>query len=104
MRVKVATWGNSLAVRLPKETVDRLALKAGQSLEIASEEGRVVLSPIRGHIPTLLEMCAEMRRLGPENEPETVDWGPDVGSEIIDDEWSRVELPPPPFLDEPHRG
>jgi antitoxin MazE len=24
--------------------------------------------------------------------PETVDWGPDVGSEIIDDEYSRGEI------------
>jgi antitoxin MazE len=34
-----------------------------------------------------------MRRLGPENEPEMVDWGPDVGAEIIDDDaYSRGEI------------
>jgi hypothetical protein len=33
-----------------------------------------------------------MKRLGPENAPETVDWGPDRGSEIIDDEYSRGEI------------
>jgi antitoxin MazE len=33
-----------------------------------------------------------MKRLGPENEPELVDWGPDWGSEIIDDEYSRGEI------------
>jgi antitoxin MazE len=36
---------------------------------------------------------AEARRLGPENEPEMVDWGPDRGSEIIEeDEYSRGEI------------
>jgi antitoxin MazE len=33
-----------------------------------------------------------MKRLGPQNQSETIDWGPDVGSEIIDDEYSRGEI------------
>jgi antitoxin MazE len=33
-----------------------------------------------------------MDRLGPENEPETVDWGYARGSEIIDDAYSRGEI------------
>ncbi len=34
-----------------------------------------------------------MKRLGgPDDDPETVDWGPDVGSEIIDDAYSRGEI------------
>jgi antitoxin MazE len=37
-------------------------------------------------------MLAEMDRLGPENEPETIDWGPDRGSEIIDDAYSSGEI------------
>ncbi|MGT2480996.1 hypothetical protein ACU4GR_24280 [Methylobacterium oryzae CBMB20] len=35
---------------------------------------------------TMEEMIAEARRLGPEAEPPTVDWGPDRGSEIVDDD------------------
>ncbi len=101
MRVKAAMWGNSLAVRLPKEAVRALDLKPGQDMIMDLAEGRISLSPqkIKRIIPTLEELCAEARRLGPDYEPETVDWGPDVGSEIIDDEWSRGELPPPKFLD-----
>jgi len=37
-------------------------------------------------------MVAEAKRLGPENEPPTLDWGPDRGSEIIDDAYSRGEI------------
>jgi len=40
----------------------------------------------------LEDLVAEAKRLGPENEPETVDWGPDRGSEIIDDAYSRGEI------------
>ncbi len=42
----------------------------------------------------LAELVAEMKRLGPENEPELIDWGPDVGSEIIEDAYSRSEITP----------
>jgi antitoxin MazE len=44
----------------------------------------------------LEEMVAEMARLGPSCEPELVEWGPDRGSEIIDDAYSRGEIAPPP--------
>jgi antitoxin MazE len=40
----------------------------------------------------LEDLIAEMDRLGPENVPETVDWGPDRGAEIIDDAYSRGEI------------
>jgi antitoxin MazE len=32
--MRVAKWGNSLAVRLPKDLVDALSLKAGDELEV----------------------------------------------------------------------
>jgi antitoxin MazE len=32
--MRVAKWGNSLAVRLPKELVDSLSLKAGDELAV----------------------------------------------------------------------
>ncbi len=34
MRVRVAKWGNSLAVRLPTAVVEALALKEGDEVEI----------------------------------------------------------------------
>jgi len=99
MRVKAAMWGNSLAVRLPKEAVRALAATPGQDLEMTVVAGKLEIIPVQPDIYSLGWMVAEMKRLGPKNEPETVDWGPDVGSEIIDDEYSRGEIPPPPFLD-----
>lgn len=32
--MRVAKWGNSLAVRLPRDLVERLALKAGDHIEV----------------------------------------------------------------------
>jgi antitoxin MazE len=82
-RVAVAKWGNSTAIRLPKAIVDELNLVPGQTVEMTVENGKAVISRAQTVklAPPLAEMIAEMDRLGWENEPETVDWGPDVGSE-----------------------
>jgi antitoxin MazE len=82
-RVAVSRWGNSTAIRLPRAVVDALGLVPGQTVDIAVENGRAVISRDleRRLAPPLEVIVAEIRRLGPENEPETVDWGPDVGSE-----------------------
>jgi antitoxin MazE len=95
MKVQVAKWGNSAAVRLPKAVAQELGLSPGSQLDLVVEGREVRLRPVRKTSRELLqEMIAEMKRLGPENEPEEVDWGPDRGSEIIDDEYSRGEIKP----------
>jgi antitoxin MazE len=93
MKVKVAKWGNSLGLRLPKAAVDATGLKPGAEVDVTIEGRDLrVRQPLPFKSYRLEDLVAEMKRLGPENEPETVDWGPDVGSEIIDDEYSRGEI------------
>jgi antitoxin MazE len=90
MQVRVSRWGNSLAVRLPKELAERLALKAGQPVDMSIEDKVLTVRPVETRrYPTLAELVAEAKRLGPDHEPEVVGWGPDVGAEIIDDDYSR---------------
>ena len=90
MKVKVAKWGNSLGVRLPKSAAETAGVKAGTELDLTFEGGGLRLRGTGKTSAQLLEeMLDEMERLGPENAPETVDWGPDRGSEIIDDDYSR---------------
>jgi antitoxin MazE len=86
--VTVAKWGNSIAVRLPKGISEELGLRPGKELDLSVESGEIRLRrPVRRSSAQLLaRMVAEAKRLGPGFEPETVDWGPDRGSEIIDDE------------------
>ena len=95
MKVQLARWGNSTAVRLPKAVTEELGLRPGSQLDVTVEGRELRLRPLQQTPRELLEeMVAEMKRLGPENEPEAVDWGPDRGSEIIDDEYSRGEIKP----------
>lgn len=93
MKVKVAKWGNSLGLRLPKAAAEAAGLEPGVEVDV-TVEGRDLR--IRRPLPIkryrLEDLVAEMKRLGPENEPETLDWGPDRGSEIIDDAYSRGEI------------
>ncbi len=90
MKVQLAKWGNSTAVRLPKAVAQELGLKPGVQVDIVVEGREVRLRPLQKSPRELLEeMIAEAKRLGPEYEPESVDWGPDRGSEIIDDDDPR---------------
>lgn len=96
MQVKVAKWGNSLALRLPKQYVSELGLSEGSEVELAREGSKLVAEtrPPRS-IPRyrLGDLVAEMKRLGGRDaEPETIEWGPDRGAEIIDDAYSRGEI------------
>ena len=90
MKVQISKWGNSAAVRLPKTILDELKVGPGHQLDLVVEGGEVRLRPARRYPRiTLADILAEMDRLGPENRPETVEWGPDRGAEIIEDEYSR---------------
>lgn len=97
MEAKVVRWGDDLAVRLSSAQAEALGIREGGTVEIASK-GIAGSEPQQwagrrysGGLPvyTLEEMVAEMHRLGPDFQPPTVDWGPDRGSEIIDDDDPR---------------
>jgi antitoxin component of MazEF toxin-antitoxin module len=47
MKVQIAKWGNSAAVRLPKVLVDELGPAPGSELDIVVEDGAFRLSPTR---------------------------------------------------------
>ncbi len=59
--MKISKWGNSLAVRLPAEMVEKLGLKEGDELieEAGSSEGNLVLKRKK----TLEEMWARVAEI-----------------------------------------
>lgn len=79
MNTKVQKWGNSLAVRLPKQIARAASLKAGTPVIIKHERRRVIVTPKGDAAPTLEELLAQIK---PENIPEKIDWGKPVGKEI----------------------
>lgn len=100
MEGKLERSGEDFAVRLSAEDVRALGLSEGQAVEVTAKDApgtnAETASPGSGRryvnglpVYTMAEMAAEMRRLGPGFDPPTVDWGPDRGSEIIDDDDPR---------------
>ena len=75
-------------MRIPRGVRETMRLKEGQEVE-ATGEGRTELKSVAPR-HDLASMVEEMRRLGPDAEPELLDWGPDRGSEILpEDAYSR---------------
>ena len=55
--MRVAKWGNSLAVRLPKSLVDELGLKSGDQLDVLSARSdRIVVARDRTKIKAVDRM------------------------------------------------
>jgi antitoxin MazE len=81
MRARVARWGNSLAIRLPKAAVASLQVRAGEPVDLIIEGDKVVLRAGRPHY-TLEELVAAMR---PEDQPEVLDdvHAPPRGDELL---------------------
>jgi len=80
-KAQMAKWGNSLAVRIPKDVAQEAHLKEGDAVVIKAAKGRIELRRA-DRIPTLEELVAQIT---PENRHPETDWGPDVGREKI--EW-----------------
>jgi antitoxin MazE len=90
--LQVGKWGNSSGIRLSKAVLDELGIKQGDSVQLTVKDGKAIIEPAKPKKITLEWIISEMDRLGPENEPELVDWGPDRPGERIDDEYSRGEI------------
>ena len=71
MRAKIGKWGNSLALRLPRAVAEEAASRKGRFVDAAARGQRRKRPAFRPQPPEhrLEELVAEMKRLGPENEP-----------------------------------
>ncbi len=66
MNTQVARWGNSLAVRLPRQVADAAGLAEGTTVELEVTDGVIRLVPTRRRY-SLDELLA---RITPENLPD----------------------------------
>lgn len=64
MRTKIARWGNSLALRIPKRLADAHHLSEGSDLEIFEAEGEIRIRPIR---PERYRLADLLEDVTPEN-------------------------------------
>jgi antitoxin MazE len=81
VQARIAKWGNSLGLRIPKNITTRLGLAEGVEVRIEIEGDRVVISPRRPQYK-LKELLVGMT---PKAMHDAFDWGPDVGRESVDE-------------------
>ena len=77
MTTKLQKWGNSLAVRLPKEVIKKAKLKEGKVVSIKTLGSTVVITPAKKE--TFDSLTSKITR---KNRYEEIDWGKSVGNEI----------------------
>ena len=78
MQTQIKKWGNSLALRIPKLLAEQLDIKTDSEVEIAVEDGQMVIRPLPEPTLTLEELLAEITD---ENLHEEVETGTAVGGE-----------------------
>lgn len=78
MRTQIARWGNSLAVRLPRQVADSAGLAEGTAVELDVVDGVIRLSPAKARY-TLAGLLAGVT---PANIPDIADGSP-RGAELL---------------------
>jgi antitoxin ChpS len=85
MQTTLRTVGGSIAMTIPKAIVDELGLKANTKVELAIEDGRLVVHANKRPKYKLADLLAQCDP-NAERSPEELEWlnAPSVGNEIIE--------------------
>lgn len=77
MTTRIAKWGNSLGIRIPKSVAHDAQIAEGDAVELTVQDGAIVVRPARPRY-SLDELVA---RITPRNRHGETDWGGPTGSE-----------------------
>lgn len=79
MLAKAHQWGNSLAVRIPKNLAKECGIAINTDLEIIREKGNIILMPVVKKKHSLSSLLAQVTE---ENKHSEIETGTPVGKEI----------------------
>lgn len=77
MTTKIQKWGNSLAVRIPKEVAE--GFRSGASVELRREGDALIVRPSKKQKFSLIELVSQITPKQLHNE---IDFGKPVGKEV----------------------
>jgi antitoxin MazE len=77
---QVAKWGNSLAVRIPKEMAGKAGLEKGMEVKLTVSKGSLLLTPKAR--PKKYTLKGLAKGITPQNRHAETDWGAAAGGEI----------------------
>ena len=78
MQTAIAKWGNSLALRLPRNVAADLQLVEGSAVELQVRGKAIIVTPARKKY----ELDDLLAQIKPEHRRSEPDWGGPVGEEI----------------------
>ena len=77
MTIAIKKWGNSLAIRLPKDIAESLKVDNESKLDMKVEDGKLILVPKHRE-----ELSSLLQQITPENLHAEIDTGEAIGHEI----------------------
>jgi antitoxin MazE len=77
MKSQLVKWGNSTAIRIPKEVLSKAEMQEGDFVEFGAKKG-AVLAKLAKSPRRLSDLIADIT---PENLHEETDWGKTEGNE-----------------------
>ena len=78
MKTRVVTWGNSLAVRIPKTYAGELGLASEAEVELSIDQGTLVLAPA---VPYRITLRSLLDKVTEQNTHREMDTGSPEGDE-----------------------
>lgn len=78
MSIKIAKWGNSLGIRIPKHLAEQVQLQEGDEIEISAADNKLIVTSLKPKKYTLDELLEGM---GDEHLHSEIDWGEAMGRE-----------------------
>lgn len=88
MKAKLSSWGNSLGIRIPNAIAEMFHFKSGSMVNVDIKNNAIILTPEKKDITSVMEEfynkpLAEITREDV-GTTELIDWGSDVGGEVIE--------------------
>ena len=78
MHVRIQKWGNSLALRIPRQLAHDVHLKEGTEVTLTERAGKIIVRPLEEE-PSLVELLAGITK---ENLHRETDFGSPHGKEV----------------------
>lgn len=79
MTTTIQRWGNSQGIRIPKYILEAVNLKENESIDIVTDEEKIVITKSVKRRKSIEELFADYHE---EYKPIVLDWGKPEGKEI----------------------
>ena len=82
MKTKAQKWGNSLAVRVPRDIAREAGVHADDTLDVEIARGKIVLTPTARPGPTRYDLGSLVKKISSRNRYRETDFGKPQGNEV----------------------